>query len=302
MILVILDKGTLGILGLAQEVMEATGLTMNVIFLGNHEEINLGDYGVSRVYEVNGSGLIDASSLARFIASNFNDVKYIIMPDNKAYRTLSGYLSGLMNIPVVINPIDFKSPSFKVNSLGNRAIVELEAQQPVIIIAQATRFKPKQYSQGNRVVVTNVSVEPISLKLVNVEGKSTSNVKIEEADVIVAVGRGFKSKEDLRLAIDLAEALGAQLGCSRPLAADLKWLSEDHWIGLSGHKVRPRLYMAIGISGQPQHLAGMMESRVVVVINNDRNAPFFKYCDYGVVEDLYRFLPVLTRKIKERKR
>ena len=302
MILVILDKGTLGILGLAQEVMEATGLTMNVIFLGNHEEINLGDYGVSRVYEVNGSGLIDASSLARFIASNFNDVKYIIMPDNKAYRTLSGYLSGLMNIPVVINPIDFKPPSFKVNSLGNRAIVELEAQQPVIIIAQATRFKPKQYSQGNRVVVTNVSVEPISLKLVNVEGKLTSNVKIEEADVIVAVGRGFKSKEDLRLAIDLAEALGAQLGCSRPLAADLKWLSEDHWIGLSGHKVRPRLYMAIGISGQPQHLAGMMESRVVVVINNDRNAPFFKYCDYGVVEDLYRFLPVLTRKIKERKR
>ena len=302
MILVILDKGTLGILGLAQEVMEATGLTMNAIFLGNHEEINLGDYGASRVYEVNGSGLIDASSLARFIASNFNDVKYIIMPDNKAYRTLSGYLSGLMNIPVIVNPIDFKPPSFKVNTLGNRAIVELEAQQQVIIIAQATRFKPKQYSQGNRVVVTNVSVEPISLKLVNVEGKSTSNVKIEEADVIVAVGRGFKSKEDLRLAIDLAEALGAQLGCSRPLAADLKWLSEDHWIGLSGHKVRPRLYMAIGISGQPQHLAGMMESRVVVVVNNDRNAPFFKYCDYGVVEDLYRFLPVLTRKIKERKR
>ncbi|WP_291764873.1 electron transfer flavoprotein subunit alpha/FixB family protein [Caldivirga sp. UBA161] len=302
MILVILDKGNLGIIGVAQEVMEATGLTINALLLGNHEGINLGDYGVSKVYAINGSGLIDPAPLARFITNNFNDAKYIIMPDNKVYRTLSGYLSGLMNIPVIINPTDFKPPSFKVNAVGNRAIMELEVQRPVIIVAQAARFKPKQYSQGNKAMVTNVSVEPGSLKLINVEGKSISNVRIEEADIIVAVGRGFKSKDDLKLAIDLAEALGAQLGCSRPLAADLKWLSEEHWVGLSGHRVKPRLYIAVGISGQPQHLAGMMESGVVVVINIDKNAPFFKYCDYGVVEDLYRLLPALTRKIKERRR
>ena len=302
MILVILDQGTLGILGLAQEVMETTGLTENVLLLGGREGINLGDYGVSKVYTINSGRLIDPAPLARFIADNFKEAKYIIMPDSKAYRSLSGYLSGLMNIPVIINPTDVKPPSFRVNALGSRAIAELEAQPPVIIIAQAARFKPRQYAQGNIVTITDVSVEPGSLNLINVEGKSTSNVKIEEADVIVAVGRGFRSRDDLKLAVELAEALGAQLGCSRPLAADLKWLSEDHWVGLSGHKVRPRLYVAIGISGQPQHLAGMMESGVVVVINSDRNAPFFKYCDYGVVEDLYRFLPVLTRKIKERRR
>ncbi|ABW01284.1 electron transfer flavoprotein subunit alpha/FixB family protein [Caldivirga maquilingensis] len=302
MILVILDQETLSILGLAQEMMEATGLTMNAILLGSGEGINLSNYGVSKVYIINNSRLIDPAPLARFISSNFKEAKYIVMPDNKAYRSLSGYLSGLMNTPVVINPTDVKPPSFRVNALGNRAIEELETQPPVIIVAQATRFKPKQYAQGNVVTVTNVSIEPGSLTLINVEGKSTSNVRIEEADVIVTVGRGFRSKDDLRLAIELAEALGAQLGCSRPLAADLKWLSEDHWVGLSGHKVKPRLYIAVGVSGQPQHLAGMMESGIVVVINNDRNAPFFKYCDYGVVEDLYRFLPVLTRKIRERRR
>ncbi|WP_292000028.1 electron transfer flavoprotein subunit alpha/FixB family protein [Caldivirga sp.] len=301
MILVILDKGTLGVLGLAQEIMEATGLTISAVLLGDSEGIDLGNYGVSRVYTIDVARLIDPAPLARFITSNFKEAKYFIMPDSKAYRSLSGYLSGLMNIPVIINPTYVKPNSLRINALGNRAIADLEVQPPVIIVAQAARFKPRQYSQGSKATTVNVSVEQGSLTLISVEGKSTSNVKIEEANVIVAVGRGFRSRDDLKLAIDLAEALGAQLGCSRPLAADLKWLSEDHWIGLSGHRVRPRLYVAIGISGQPQHLAGMMESNIVVVINNDRNAPFFKYCDYGVVEDLYRFLPVLTRKIKERR-
>ena len=94
--------------------------------------------------------------------------------------------------------------------------------------------------------------------------------------------------------------LGAQIGCSRPIAADLKWLSEDHWVGLSGKKVAPKLYLAIGISGAPQHLAGITDAKIVVAVNNDKSAPIFKNADYGVVADLYEFIPVLIKKLKEK--
>jgi electron transfer flavoprotein alpha subunit len=100
----------------------------------------------------------------------------------------------------------------------------------------------------------------------------------------------------------LAKALGGQVGCSRPIAADLKWLSEDHWVGLSGHKVRPKLYLAIGISGQPQHIAGILDSRIIAAINSDPSAPIFQYADYGVVEDLYKIVPILIKKVSELKR
>jgi electron transfer flavoprotein alpha subunit len=90
------------------------------------------------------------------------------------------------------------------------------------------------------------------------------------------------------------------VGCSRPIAADLKWLSEDHWIGLSGHKVKPKLYVACGISGQIQHIAGMRDSGVVVAINKDPEALIFKSADYGIVGDLYEVLPRLTTAIKEK--
>ena len=125
-------------------------------------------------------------------------------------------------------------------------------------------------------------------------------MRLEEAEIIVSVGRGFKSREDLSMAFKLAELIGAQVGCSRPIAADLKWLPEEHWVGLSGKKVRPKLYMAIGISGQPQHLAGIMDSKIIVAINKDPNAPIFKYADYGVVEDLYQLVPKLIERLSRR--
>jgi len=94
--------------------------------------------------------------------------------------------------------------------------------------------------------------------------------------------------------------LKATIGCSRPIAADLKWLSEDHWIGLSGHKVKPRLYIALGISGQIQHIAGMRDSDIVVAVNKDADAPIFKMADYGIVGDIYEAVPLLTKEFKEK--
>jgi electron transfer flavoprotein alpha subunit len=150
--------------------------------------------------------------------------------------------------------------------------------------------------------VEKLALAPTSrLKIAAVEEKSRGAVRLEEAEIIVSVGRGFKKKEDLQMAFELAKVLGGQVGCSRPIAADLKWLPEEHWVGLSGKKVKPKLYLAVGISGQPQHIAGILDSRIIAAINNDPSAPIFQNADYGVVEDLYKIVPILINKISKLK-
>lgn len=141
-----------------------------------------------------------------------------------------------------------------------------------------------------------------STELMETEEKKLSGEDISQAEIVIGVGRGFKSKEDLKLAEELAALLNAQVGASRPIAADYKWLPEDRWIGISGKTIRPRLYIAVGISGAPQHIGGILESKLIVAIDKDRNAPIFRYADYGIVADLYQFLPVLIERIKIRKK
>ena len=136
-------------------------------------------------------------------------------------------------------------------------------------------------------------------QVLKIKDKISQMLRIEEADIIVSAGRGLKKKEDLKLIASLAKVLGGAVGCSRSVAADLKWLPEEHWVGLSGHKVKPKLYIAIGISGQVQHIAGIRDSKTIIAINNDPNAPIFKACDYGIVGDLYEIVPALTKAIKK---
>lgn len=125
-------------------------------------------------------------------------------------------------------------------------------------------------------------------------------VNIAEADVIVSGGRGLKKAEDFSILAALAELLGGVVGSSRPLVDD-GWIGKEHQVGFSGNTVKPKLYVACGISGSPQHLAGMRDSDVIVAINTDPSAPIFKLADYGIVGDLYEVVPRLTNKIKGRR-
>jgi electron transfer flavoprotein alpha subunit len=150
------------------------------------------------------------------------------------------------------------------------------------------------------------SVEPIQLKLsepraklVKREKKETGGVHLEAADVVVSAGRGIKKKEDLKLAEDLAKAIGGMVGCTRPIAADLKWLSDAHWIGLSGHEVKPKAYIGLGVSGQIQHVAGMRNSKLIIAINKDEEAPLVKIADYAIVDDLYKVVPALVAALQK---
>jgi len=116
-----------------------------------------------------------------------------------------------------------------------------------------------------------------------------TNQSLETALAVVDVGQGFRQREDLALASSLAEVLGAQLGCSRPMAADRDWFPE--WLGLSGRKVTPRLVVTLGIAGAVQHMVGIREARVIAAVNIDENAGIFSQADVGVVADLYEFVP-----------
>jgi electron transfer flavoprotein alpha subunit len=107
------------------------------------------------------------------------------------------------------------------------------------------------------------------------------------------------AKEDLTLIEQFAQTVGGAMGCSRPIAEDLHWLPEDQYVGLSGQKVSPKLYIACGISGQIQHLTGIRSSRIIVAINNDPKAPIFEFSDYGVVGDLYQVIPAIANAIKQ---
>ena len=127
----------------------------------------------------------------------------------------------------------------------------------------------------------------------------TAGVDITAASKLVSVGRGFRKQEDLKLAEDLGSGLGAELACTRGIAEDDHWLPIERYIGISGQTVKPELYVAVGLSGQVQHMVGCRESKTIVAINNDERSPIFEAADYGIVGDLYEVLPLLTAALRK---
>ena len=148
---------------------------------------------------------------------------------------------------------------------------------------------------GLAVPVEEVTANALTTgRLTGLRQKEKAPVNLRAARIVVAVGRGLKAKDDLALITDLADAIGGELACSRPLAEGVHWIAKDRNIGISGQQIAPELYVAIGISGQLQHMVGVRDADVIVAVNSDKDALIFKQCDYGIVGDLYTVVPALT--------
>jgi electron transfer flavoprotein alpha subunit len=161
-------------------------------------------------------------------------------------------------------------------------------------------FDPAAPVEGKQGKIKELpAVGPSPVAVVNRTPKVRETVDVREAKIIVCVGRGVAREEDVPLAHDLADVLGGVVGCSRPIAEELRWLPEDVYLGISGKKVRPDLYIAMGVSGQIQHVTGIRDSKVIFAINKDENAPIFEASDYGIVGDLYQVVPVLIEELKK---
>ena len=147
-------------------------------------------------------------------------------------------------------------------------------------------------------IPVQIDDKSVMLKIIEVVKESKKGVNLEEANIIVAGGRGVGTPEKFRAIESLARVLGAEVGASRDVV-DAGWIPSMHQIGQTGKTVRPKLYIACGISGAIQHIAGMKESETIIAINSDPEAPIFKHADYGIVGDLHQIVPLLTRKIEE---
>lgn len=160
-------------------------------------------------------------------------------------------------------------------------------------------FDPAVPVEGKQGTIRELpAVGPSPVTVVSRAPKAREAVDVTEAKIIVCVGRGVVKQEDVKLAQDLAEVLGGVVGCSRPIAEELRWLPEDVYLGISGKKVKPDLYIGVGVSGQIQHVTGIRDSRVIFAINRDENAPIFEASDYGIVGDLYQVVPLLIAELK----
>ena len=247
-----------------------------------------------------------ASILEKIAKENKNEA--VLIGSNKNGKELAGRLAAKLDTGCVTDCTnvyvkDKKIVTERVVYSGNAIAVEEFVSHPQIMTIPPKAFNPLPKTEGHKgeVVKKKFDFEKSPSKITKVQEMKTEGVNVEDAEIIVSCGRGFKNKDDIKLVRELADVLkGRTVGCSRPIAADLKWLSEDHWIGLSGHKVKPKLYIACGISGQIQHIAGMRDSGIVVAINKDPEALIFKSADYGIVGDLYQVIPKLTSAIKEK--
>ena len=233
--------------------------------------------------------------------------QYVVMSHTYQVRDFAPKVAARMGREVVGDCIRYRAENGSL--LLTRRIflgkldadVKLGGDAPHFITFQSGAFRGDNAAKASAAVETmNVTVNDIRMTAEEPFQEAKASVDLTKSEIIVAVGRGIKSQENLAIAEQLAEALGADLAASRPIC-DNEWLPIDRQIGSSGQTVAPKLYIALGISGAIQHIVGMKNAGTIVAINKDAEAPIFDIADYGIVGDLFEAVPVMIEEIKKAK-
>lgn len=292
----------------AKKVAESLGTTVTAVTVNASDVSELSKYGVDKVLKVTNDKLatFNAKAYADVIkqAAQKEGAKVIVLSSTTdsiylaplvAVGLEAGYTSNVVGLPLSTSPFQvkrnaFSNKAFNITEISTDVKVLGLAKNSYGLVESSSSLSTEDFSPSLNDADFNVKVE-------NVE-KVTGKVTIADAEVVVSGGRGLKGPENWGLVEDLAAVLGAATACSKPVS-DLGWRPHSEHVGQTGKPVATNLYIAIGISGAIQHIAGINSSKVKVVINSDPEAPFFKVADYGVVGDAFEIVPKLTQKLKE---
>lgn len=263
---------------------------------------NLLNYGAKNVYRLKGNNLyVDniSDKLAEMFKQNNYDL--IIIGSSAMGREISSLLSETLHLEAITEVMKIEPKDGIIATerffYGGKTVIREESEARIFTVLPGLA-DPVTVNETSKEIDLHIDKDS-SIKVVDTIEKPKSSVNIEKADIIVSAGRGIGKKEGLAVIQQLADVLHGEVGGSRPVCLDYHWLSEERQVGLSGKRVKPKVYVAVGISGQVQHIAGMRGSRMVIAINKDKNAPIFNECDYGIVGDLYTVVPKLVESLKK---
>tara|TARA_B110000444_G_scaffold32543_1_gene27705 strand:- start:1205 stop:2173 length:969 start_codon:yes stop_codon:yes gene_type:complete len=292
----------------AKGIANILGTSVIAVSINGNQTDQLGKYGASKVLSVSNDKLenFNASAYADVIAqaaeqeaaniiviSSSANCKYLA--PLLAINMEAGYVPNAIELPSSVAPFKIKSNVFSNKAFANS---EITTEKKLIGLAKnAFGVVENETSSIQEDFSPAISEDDLLTKVTALE-KSNDKITIADADIVVSAGRGLKGPENWGMIEELAETLGAATACSKPVS-DLGWRPHSEHVGQTGKPVSSNLYIAIGISGAIQHLAGVNSSKVKVVINSDSEAPFFKAADYGIVGDAFEYVPQLIEKLKE---
>ena len=292
----------------AKGIADKMGTEVTAITFNAADASELGKYGVSKVLKVSNEKLqkFNAEAYADTIkqAAEKEGSKVIVVSQSANAKYLApllavyleaGYASNVVALPESTEPLEVKRTAFT-----NKAFSHTKIATDVKIIGLSKNsfgLKESETQITDEDFSPSLSEEDFSVNVVSVD-KAANKVTIADAEIVVSGGRGLKGPENWGMIEELADTLGAATACSKPVS-DMGWRPHSEHVGQTGKPVAANLYIAVGISGAIQHLAGVSASKTKVVINNDPEAPFFKAADYGVVGDAFEIVPKLTEKLKE---
>ena len=305
-----IKKSSYEALSYGSQLAKQLGVAAEGLLLGtvNDDVAALGKYGVATIHQVANEALntVDTQVYAKAIADAVNATSATVVvfshnPTGKAVaarvsaRLKAGLVAGAIALPDTTNGFTVKKSVFSGKAFANVSITTA---------IKTISLNPNSFNvvagEGTATVTPlNIDIAASKIKI-TATNKVSGEVPLTEADIVVSGGRGLKGPENWGILLDLAKELGAATACSRPVG-DAHWRPHHEHVGQTGIQIAPNLYIAIGISGAIQHLAGVNRSKVIVVINKDPEAPFFKAADYGIVGDAFEVVPKLTAEIKKMK-